>query len=163
MNMNAKLCLGTYNSNTTDKTAIALRKYTINTITPNINEAYQWNLEMVPTTGQGDLGYFWLFWKKNPNMLMDVNGWSLSAGASIINILGGKGTNEQWFLEYAGNNSWYIRSRHSGLYHLHWYAHRPEEEGKRAELWFWSRHPLDLYPSTCHELRDDGSRGARGL
>ena len=116
MNMNAKLCLGTYNSNTTDKTAIALRKYTINTITPNINEAYQWNLEMVPTTGHGDLGYFWLFWKKNPNMLMDVNGWSLSAGASIINILGGKGTNEQWFLEYAGNNSWYIRSRHSGLY-----------------------------------------------
>jgi hypothetical protein len=71
---------------------------------------------MVPTTGQGDLGYFWLFWKKNPNMLMDVNGWSTSAGASIINILGGKGTNEQWFLEYAGNNSWYIRSRHSGLY-----------------------------------------------
>jgi len=116
MNMNAKLCLGTYNNNTTDKTAIALRKYNINAITPNINEAYQWNLETVPTTGQGDLGYFWLFWKKNPNMLMDVNGWSTSAGTSVINILGGKGTNEQWFVEYAGNDSWYIRSRHSGLY-----------------------------------------------
>lgn len=116
MNMNAKLCLGTYNNNTTDKTSIALRKYTINTITPNINDAYQWNLEMVPTTGQGDLGYFWLFWKKNPYMLMDVKNWSTAAGASIINSQGGKGTNEQWFVEYAGNNSWYIRSRHSGLY-----------------------------------------------
>lgn len=116
MNMNAKLCLGTYNSNTADKTSIALRKYTINTITPNINDAYQWNLEMVPTTGQGDLGYFWLFWKKNPYMLMDVKNWSTAAGASIINSQGGKGTNEQWFVEYAGNDSWYIRSRHSGLY-----------------------------------------------
>ena len=116
MNMNAKLCLGTYNNNTTDKTSIALRKYTINTITPNINDAYQWNLEMVPTTGQGDLGYFWLFWKKNPYMLMDVKNWSTAAGASIINSQGGKGTNEQWFVEYAGNDSWYIRSRHSGLY-----------------------------------------------
>ena len=116
MNMNAKLCLGTYNSNTADKTSIALRKYTINTITPNINDAYQWNLEMVPTTGQGDLGYFWLFWKKNPYMLMDVKNWSTAVGASIINSQGGKGTNEQWFVEYAGNDSWYIRSRHSGLY-----------------------------------------------
>lgn len=116
MNMNAKLCLGTYNSNTADKTSIALRKYTINTITPNINDAYQWNLEMVPTTGQGDLGYFWLFWKKNPYMLMDVKNWSTASGASIINSQGGKGTNEQWFVEYAGNDSWYIRSRHSGLY-----------------------------------------------
>ena len=116
MNMNAKLCLGTYNNNTTDKTSIALRKYTINTITPNINDAYQWNLQMVPTTGQGDLGYFWLFWKKNPYMLMDVKNWSTAAGASIINSQGGKGTNEQWFVEYAGNDSWYIRSRHSGLY-----------------------------------------------
>lgn len=116
MNMNAKLCLGTYNSSTTNNTGIALRKYTINATTPNINEAYQWNLEMVPTTGQGDLGYFWLFWKKNPYMLMDVKDWSTTAGASIINTQGGKGTNEQWFLEYAGNDSWYIRSRHSGLY-----------------------------------------------
>ena len=116
MNMNAKLCLGTYNNNTTDKTSIALRKYTINTITPNINDAYQWNLQLVPTTGQGDLGYFWLFWKKNPYMLMDVKNWSTAAGASIINSQGGKGTNEQWFVEYAGNDSWYIRSRHSGLY-----------------------------------------------
>ena len=116
MNMNAKLCLGTYDNKTESGRGIALRKYTLNNLTPNINDAYQWNLEMVPTTGQGDLGYFWLFWKKDPTLLMDIKDWSTSAGASIINVRGGKGTNEQWFLEYAGNDSWYIRSRHSGLY-----------------------------------------------
>lgn len=116
MNVKAKLCIGTYNNLQTNATGVALRKYSINSITPNINTLYQWDLTPVPMTGQGDLGYFFLSWKKDDKMFLDVNNWSTSAGGNIINVYGGKGTNEQWFVEYAGEGNWYIRSRHSGLY-----------------------------------------------
>ena len=42
-------------------------------------------------------------------------------------------------------------------FHLHGYAHRPEEEGERAEFRFRIGHSSDGDSAACHQLRDDGT------
>lgn len=50
----------------------------------------------------------------NPTYL-DVENWGLSAGTRVIGYPGGYGSNEQWYLRYAGDGCFYIMSRHNGL------------------------------------------------
>lgn len=50
----------------------------------------------------------------NPTYL-DVENWGLSAGTRVIGYRGGYGSNEQWYLRYAGDGYFYIMSRHNGL------------------------------------------------
>lgn len=80
----------------------------------NKRQTYQqWNITPVDMRVGGDFSYFYISNVKNGAQL-DINNWSTSNGASIILYAGGKGANEQWYFQYAGDGYYYIFSRHSG-------------------------------------------------
>ncbi len=112
MNVNSSMCLGFYNGAVASGQNVTQGKYTSKAATHQ-----QWIVEPVPETIGGDYGYFVLRSVRDNAQVMDVLNWSTSEGGNIIHFTtGGTGSNEQWFVEYAGNGNWYIRSRHSGLY-----------------------------------------------
>lgn len=73
----------------------------------------QWNITPVSERVGGDFSYFFISNVKNGSQL-DINNWSTSDGGKIILYNGGKGANEQWYFQYAGDGYYYILSRHSG-------------------------------------------------
>lgn len=80
----------------------------------NKRQTYQqWNITPVDSRVGGDFSYFYISNVKNGAQL-DINNWSTSNGGSIILYAGGKGANEQWYFQYAGDGYYYIFSRHSG-------------------------------------------------
>lgn len=80
----------------------------------NKRQTYQqWNITPVDMRVGGDFSYFYISNVKNGAQL-DINNWSTSNGGSIILYAGGKGANEQWYFQYAGDGYYYIFSRHSG-------------------------------------------------
>ncbi len=111
MNIHSSMCLGYYNGAASDGLNITQMAYTSSAATHQ-----QWNVVAISDTLLGDYSYFYLQSVRNPKHFMDIKDWSLSAGANIIGWPGEQGSNEQWFVEYAGKGNWYIRSRHSGLY-----------------------------------------------
>lgn len=50
---------------------------------------------------------------KNKGIYIDIKDWNLNNGAEVGTYPGGFGAIEQWYLEYAGDNSFYIRSRYN--------------------------------------------------
>ncbi len=73
----------------------------------------QWDVTPVSTRIGGDFSYF-IFTPAHANsLILDVKDWSLSNGGGIIVWNGDKGGNEQWYLDYAEDGYFYIRSRHS--------------------------------------------------
>lgn len=73
----------------------------------------QWKLTPVQ---DGDRAYYILQLNTTgPALYIDIRDWNYNSGADAGTFPGGLGTNEQWYLEYAGNNSFYIRSRYSNL------------------------------------------------
>lgn len=79
----------------------------------NKRQSYQqWDITPVDSRVGGDFSYFYISNAKNGAQL-DISNWSLSNGGNIILYNGGKGTNEQWFFQYAGDGYYYILSRHS--------------------------------------------------
>lgn len=73
----------------------------------------QWALDSVGV--DGDNSYF-LIHVANSNTQLDVYNWSTSAGANVGGMPnGGKGGCEHWYLQYAGDGSFYIRARQSTL------------------------------------------------
>lgn len=72
----------------------------------------QWNITPVDSRIGGDFSYFYISNVQNGAQL-DINNWSLESGGNIILYNGGKGANEQWFFQYAGDGYYYILSRHS--------------------------------------------------
>lgn len=80
------------------------------------NTYQQWTVEPVSERIGGDFGYFVLRSARNTKQVVDLKDWSTSAGGTLIGYAGDLGRNEQWFVEYAGDGYWYLRSRQSGLY-----------------------------------------------
>ena len=84
------------------------------------NTAQQWVItpltEALPKDWAYDFNYFRIANAKNSSLLLDVKDWSLSDGGDIILWNGGFGNNEQWFIEYAEDGWFYIRSRQSAMY-----------------------------------------------
>ncbi len=72
----------------------------------------QWNVTPVDSRVGGDFSYF-TFTAVHSGKAIDVLNWSLSNGGGIIVWDDAKGANQQWFLEYAEDGWFYIRSRHS--------------------------------------------------
>lgn len=72
----------------------------------------QWNVSPVDPRIGGDFSYFSLL-AVHSGKSLDVNNWSLDNGGNIIVWDDAKGANQQWYLEYAGEGWFYIRSRHS--------------------------------------------------
>ena len=80
----------------------------------NKKQTYQqWNITPVDSRVGGDFSYYYISNAKNGSQL-DILNWSLSDGGGIILYNGGKGNNEQWYFQYAGDGYYYILSRHSG-------------------------------------------------
>lgn len=80
------------------------------------NTAQQWRITPLATDCGGDFSYFIIDNVKDTDLRLDVKDWSLSDGGTIILWNGNTGNNEQWFVEYAEDGWFYIRSRHSAMY-----------------------------------------------
>lgn len=72
----------------------------------------QWNVTPVDSRVGGDFSYF-TFTAVHSGKSFDVLNWSLNNGTNIIVWDDVKGGNQQWYLDYAGDGWFYIRSRHS--------------------------------------------------
>ncbi|MFC0877253.1 LamG-like jellyroll fold domain-containing protein [Saccharicrinis sp. FJH2] len=72
----------------------------------------QWNVTPVDTRIGGDFSYF-TFTVANSGKSADIYNWSLDNSGNIALWDDTKGANQQWYLEYAEDGWFYIRSRHS--------------------------------------------------
>lgn len=75
----------------------------------------QWQVDTVTSRIGGDFSYLTLRSAANTAMYLDLLNWSLDAGGTLCVYNGSVGANEQWYIEYAGDGDFFIRSRHSGL------------------------------------------------
>ena len=110
MNMNSKMIMSIQGGSTSNATAV------VQNSSKTVQPYHKWVIEKVSNTIGGDFSYVHIKSARNQSMLLDVLNWSLSNGGGIIVYTGDGGTNEQWHLEYAGDGSYYIQNRHSGLY-----------------------------------------------
>ena len=79
------------------------------------NKKYQqWKVNPVSSRIGGDFSYYSIRSVAN-NYPIDVWDWSLDNGGDVRIYNGSMGNNEQWYLQYAGDGCYYIRSRHSNL------------------------------------------------
>lgn len=74
----------------------------------------QWAVKPVDSKIGGDFSYHSIISLGSKGYTLDVLNWALSA-ANIIAYPYSSGTNQQWYLEYAGDGCYFIRSRHSTL------------------------------------------------
>lgn len=74
----------------------------------------KWNVNPVDPRIGGDFSYYYITSAYN-NQAMDVLNWSLEDNAEVIPYTKNNNANQQWYLEYAGDNWFYIRNRHSSL------------------------------------------------
>jgi len=84
-------------------------------IQQNINAGatyQQWNVTPVDSKVGGDFSYFTIT-AVHSGMALDVLNWSLDNGGSIDAYTDGKSSIQQWYLDYAGDGWFYIRSRFS--------------------------------------------------
>ncbi|WP_167618779.1 RICIN domain-containing protein [Maribellus sediminis] len=80
--------------------------------TSNAATYQQWNVTPVDARVGGDFSYFSIK-VVNSGKSIDVYNWSLENGGNIAIWDDTKGSNQQWYLEYAEDGWFYIRSRHS--------------------------------------------------
>ena len=111
VNRASGLVLSTYANSVTNATALAQEKVT----TGLSGRTQQWIISPVSPRVGGDFSYFKICNARDTTLLLDVRDWSLEDRGGLIAYKGSMGDNEQWFLEYAGDGWFYIRSRHSGL------------------------------------------------
>ncbi|MDL2241543.1 RICIN domain-containing protein [Bacteroidales bacterium OttesenSCG-928-L03] len=74
----------------------------------------QWNVTPVDIRIEGDFSYFLIRSVRNGKSL-DILDWSLSNGTNIIIYDDARGHNQQWYLDYAEDGWFYIRSRWSAM------------------------------------------------
>lgn len=77
-------------------------------------KSLQWYVNPVDARIGGAFSYHQIL-SVTSNQTLDVLNWSMDEGAEIILYQNNKGTNEQWYLEYARDGWFRIRSRHSSL------------------------------------------------
>ncbi len=105
MNVKSGLLMGFSSSPTSGWVSTKLRENS------DTYKYMQWNLKQRTT---GDLSYYRFIVNNDHDMYLDILNWNYSAGADVGAYPGGgSGTIEQWYLEYAGNGAFYIRSRYN--------------------------------------------------
>ncbi len=111
VNVASGLLMGFSNSPSGSWTSTKLRNNS------NSYKYLQWNL--VPLQGEdiwGDFSYYTFEVNNGNKMYLDAYNWGYTAGTDIgVYPGGGEGEVEQWYLEYAGNGAFYIRSRWNAL------------------------------------------------
>jgi len=84
--------------------------------TNEANKGYtEWIVEPVDARIGGDYSYYDIRNVGNENLRIDILNWSLDTGGKVGIYPGGFGNNERWYLQYAGDGWFYIRSMHSNL------------------------------------------------
>lgn len=73
----------------------------------------QWSVQPVDSRIGGDFSYYSIRPLTNTNICLDVLNSSLEHDANIILYHSNNGAQQQWYLQYAGNGYFYIRSRQS--------------------------------------------------
>ena len=114
MNLNSMKAIGYLNSSSAEATQLVQREYDA-----SIAAAHQrWKLERVGDRVGGDFSYFRIRSNRSATKthMIDIRDGNLSPGGLAIGFPGDGGAYEQFSFEYAGNGSFYIRSRQSGLY-----------------------------------------------
>ena len=82
----------------------------------NKGGVYQiWDVQPVDSRIGGDFSYYTITIPSS-GCTLDVLNFSMFSGANVIIYKGSFGSNEQWYLEYAGDGFYYIRNRESNLY-----------------------------------------------
>ena len=78
----------------------------------------QWNLKPVSNRIGGDFSFYEFTSAGNPKTRMNVVNFSTENAANIMAYSKNDNpdVNEQWYLQYAGNGYYYVRSRESALY-----------------------------------------------
>lgn len=78
----------------------------------------QWTVKPVTNRSGGDLSFYDIEAVDNASLRMNVKNYSTTNNAEVIAWIQTEGptTNEQWYLEYAGNDYYYVRNRESALY-----------------------------------------------
>lgn len=76
-----------------------------------------WDVSPVPerVTGGGDYSFYNIRSAADGSYMNVLNN-SKDAGANVMSYDAGGASNEQWYLQYAGDGYYYIRNRESGLY-----------------------------------------------
>lgn len=78
-------------------------------------EYQRWKVQPVDSRIGGDFSYYSIIPSVNTDFSLDVLNSSLENNANIIIYNGNKGAQQQWYLQYAGDGYFYIRSRQSSL------------------------------------------------
>lgn len=96
-------------ANTTEGTNIVQKKH--------VQKAtyQQWKVTPVNSRIGGDFSYYSITSLGNNSYSLDVLNRSLNEGGNIIAYRQNQGTQQQWYLKYAGKGYFYIISRHSNL------------------------------------------------
>ena len=76
---------------------------------------HHWIVDRVSDRTGGDFSYITIRSLANTSLYLDLLNWSVDTGGTLCAYSGTVGANEQWYVEYAGDGDFYIRSRHSGL------------------------------------------------
>ncbi|MBQ9559161.1 MAG: RICIN domain-containing protein [Bacteroidaceae bacterium] len=108
VNVNSGLLMGLGSAPGTNWTSVTQRRN-------GTQKFLQWKVTPVPATVGDDFSYYSFTLNTDKNLLLDILNWNLDAGADVGSFPGSMGTNEQWYLEYAGEGAFYIRSRFSAL------------------------------------------------
>ena len=77
-------------------------------------KSLQWHVNPVDARIGGAFSYHQIL-SGTSNQTLDVLNWSMDDGTEIILYQNNKGTNQQWYLEYAGDGWFRIRNRNSSL------------------------------------------------
>lgn len=109
VNLNSNMLMGFGAAPSTSWTAVCQQKN-------GTKASLQWIVNPVPLKCGDDFSYYSFTLNTDNELQLDILNWGLDAGAEVGTFPGGMGGNEQWFLEYAGEGAFYIRSRHSAKY-----------------------------------------------
>jgi len=75
-----------------------------------------WDIQPVSSRIGGDFSYYTIC-LSSTGVALDVLNYSMASGGNVIVYKGSNySSNEQWYLEYAGDGFYYIRNRESNLY-----------------------------------------------
>ncbi|MGX8695011.1 MAG: LamG-like jellyroll fold domain-containing protein [Prevotella sp.] len=82
------------------------------------NKLQQWNVSLVDPRIGGDYSFYDFRVASNGKTCMDVQNYSCLTNANVIAYTPGNNptSNQQWYLEYAGDGYYYVRNRESALY-----------------------------------------------
>ncbi len=105
VNVNSGLIAGYSSKPTSGWTSLTQRKNN------NTYKYLQWKVTPIHKTG--DFSYYHFVLNTDNGMYMDVKDWNYNSGADIGVYPGDGNVLQQWYLEYAGEGAFYIRSRYS--------------------------------------------------